>query len=540
MCSGVALNCGLHECEMRCHRLTDHSKTPCPHRVERTCDRGHKLKVPCHKLNEKCSKCAVEDNEMKRRIERDLKLEAERQAREAAYKRELEEIQDDMDHQRRIIKYQKDGEEQRRALDQQRADLAALKDTADKVRNVSKPQPITPESLSPAGPPKVPDTSDNLDHLDGAKQGWEHMKRLEGARSEPMDEIMSMIGLEEVKSTFLAIKENVDTALRQGVSLEEERFSCTMLGNPGTGKTTVARLFARFLPSIGIIPGSCFREETGASLANAGVSGCKKIIDDILNDGGGVLFIDEAYQLTSGNSYGGGAVLDYLLPEVENLSGKIVFVLAGYNKQMESFFAHNPGLPSRFPVDMKFSDYTDEELLRIFEMKVNNKYNGRMRCEAGLRGLYCRIVTRRVGRGRGREGFGNARTIENTLATVSHRQATRLRRARREGQQTDDLLFTKEDLIGPEPTEALAKSEAWQKLQTLIGLKVVKEAVKSLVDSVKQNYLRELEEHPPIEYSLNRVFLGSPGTGKTTVAKLYGSILVDLGLLSKGEGKFKP
>lgn len=88
-----------------------------------------------------------------------------------------------------------------------------------------------------------------------------------------------------------------------------------------------------------MIPGVCFKEETGSSLANAGVSGVKKIIDDILNDGGGVLFIDEAYQLTSGNSYGGAAVLDYLLPEVENLNGKIVFVLAGYSKQMESFFA---------------------------------------------------------------------------------------------------------------------------------------------------------------------------------------------------------
>lgn len=61
----------------------------------------------------------------------------------------------------------------------------------------------------------------------------------------------------------------------------------------------------------------------------------------MLDDGGGVLFIDEAYQLTSGNNFGGGAVLDYLLPEVENLNGKIIFVLAGYRKQMESFYAHN-------------------------------------------------------------------------------------------------------------------------------------------------------------------------------------------------------
>ncbi|KUI53134.1 Stage V sporulation protein K [Cytospora mali] len=514
----------------------------CPHKVESVCDRGHKLKYPCHKRNDKCSECVKEDIEAERRIKRDLKLEEERIARETAYKNELQEIQDEIDHQRRMMKYKKDEEEQQKALAQHRADLSMLKDTATRILNAAKPQSksMMPGSFpggSPLTPPADEDSDDTLGGIpEGAKQEWKYLKDFEGAKNETLDELMGMIGLEDVKSEFLSIKSRVDTALRQGIPLDKERFSCSMLGNPGTGKTTVARLYARFLTSIGVIPGSCFKEETGASLANAGVSGCKTIIDDILNDGGGVLFIDEAYQLTSGNSYGGGAVLDYLLPEVENLCGKIVFVLAGYNKQMESFFAHNPGLPSRFPVEMRFADYTDEELLRIFESKIHKKYSGRMKCEDGSRGLYCRIATRRVGRARGHEGFGNARTIENLLATISSRQAVRLRRERRGGKKPDDLQFTKEDLIGPEPTEALSKSEAWRKLQNLIGLKAVKEAVRSLIDSAGQNYSRELAEQPPIQYSLNRVFLGSPGTGKTTVAKLYGSILVNLGLLSKGEG----
>lgn len=301
----------------------------------------------------------------------------------------------------------------------------------------------------------------------------------------------------------------------------------------------MARLYANFLTSVGVLPGSRFEETTGSKLANIGVTGCQKLIDSILNDGGGVIFIDEAYQLTSGNSHGGAAVLDYLLPEVENLTGKIVFVLAGYNKQMESFFSHNPGLPSRFPIEMKFADYTDTELLKILGLKITKQYNGTMQCEDGLEGLFCRIVARRVGRGRGREGFGNARTIENTLAKITQRQAMRLTRERRAKRQPDDLLLTKEDLIGPEPSEALVKSEGWRKLNKLTGLKSVKQAVKALVSSVEQNYQRELTEQPPIEYSLNKVFLGNPGTGKTTVAKLYGQILVDLGLLSKGEGKFR-
>jgi Cdc6-like AAA superfamily ATPase len=299
----------------------------------------------------------------------------------------------------------------------------------------------------------------------------------------------------------------------------------------------VARLYAQFLTELCVIPGSCFKENTGAGLANLGVSGCKALVDDILNEGGGVLFIDEAYQLTSGNNPGGRAVLDYLLVEVENLRGKVVFVLAGYNKQMESFFAHNPGLPSRFPVEMKFDDYTDEELLKILELKVNKKYNGAMECEDGLTGLYCRIISKRIGQGRGKEGFGNARAVENFLDRISRRQAERIRRARKSGPRPDDFFFTKEDLIGPEPGDALTKCKAWEKLNNLTGLVAVKQAVQSLVDSIQQNYIRELQEQSPIQYSLNKVFLGNPGTGKTTVATLYGEILVALGMLSKGEGR---
>ncbi|KAK8013231.1 hypothetical protein PG991_009502 [Apiospora marii] len=542
---GVQLNCGQHVCQRRCHRERSHKQVECTHRVELVCEKQHKRRVACSKRNDRCDKCIKEQQELERRIKRDLELERKRLEQQKAYARELQEIQDELDHEKRKIKYMAEEEDEKNALAKQREELKAAKESRAQYEQVKKLQKERAEAAAAkkaaAGPSSgKPDPSNSSTaNVPGvptnAQEEWEHLKRTEGVQNAPLDELMGMIGLEDVKSEFLEIKSVVDTKLRQGVDFSKQRFGSQLLGNPGSGKTTVARIYARFLTSLGVLPGSNFEETTGAKLANIGVGGCQKMVDNMLNQGGGVVFIDEAYQLTSGNSPGGGAVLDYLLPEVENLTGKIVFLLAGYDKQMESFLAHNPGLPSRFPIQMKFADYTDKELLDILILKIDKHYNKTMKCEDGPSGLYCRIVARRIGRGRGKEGFGNARTVENVLDRISKSQASRIRRERRKKQKPDDFLFTKLDLIGPRPADALAKSSGWTELNKLIGLDAVKQNVRALVDSATENYDRELSEEALVEYSLNKIFLGNPGTGKTTVAKLYGQILVDLGLLSKGE-----
>lgn len=389
----------------------------------------------------------------------------------------------------------------------------------------------------PSSVKKVPDTKETHDAASKsqAQQDWEYQKSHEMAENRHLDALMDMIGLETVKQQFLNIKTKIDTSIRQNASLKTERFGASLLGNPGTGKTTVARQYANFLASVGVLPGAKIEETTGARLSADGVNACKKLIQDVLEAGGGAIFIDEAYQLTSGTS-SGTHVLDFLLAEVENLTGKIVFILAGYRKPMEKFFAHNPGLPSRFPYELQFEDYGDEELRRIFEHHVRKQFEGRMKAEQGPDGLYCRIATKRVGYKRGHEGFGNARAVENALADIRSRQAKRLQQERRAGKNPDDFLFTREDLIGPEPVHALDGNKSWEKLKSLIGLKAVKQSVQVLLDSIRINYERELAEQPLLHFNLNRVFLGSPGTGKTTVAKLYGQVLADIGLLSNGEG----
>ena len=194
----------------------------------------------------------------------------------------------------------------------------------------------------------------------------------------------------------------------------------------------MARLYAQFLESIQVLPGDAFLETTGSSLADEGVAGAKKLIADAKAVGGGAIFIDEAYQLVDEHQKAGAQVLNFLLAEMENQVGTLVFILAGYSKQMEKFFEHNPGLPSRVPYSLKFADYTDLELLTMLEALVEKRYSGQMKIEDGIRGLYTRIAIRRLGRGRGREGFGNARALQNMFSRVAQRQAERLEKERKQ------------------------------------------------------------------------------------------------------------
>ncbi|KZT25311.1 P-loop containing nucleoside triphosphate hydrolase protein [Neolentinus lepideus HHB14362 ss-1] len=551
---GAVLSCGVHTCPMKCHQISDHSKMPCEHLSRKNCPNGHLQSWKCHQGEPiSCKKCDQEAKLAEKKQREEFALQEKRDEEQRAHAQRMAELDQKIAQQRAAIRDAQLAAERAMAKQQKEKELqeatALSNQAASSVLQSAKTslssfvQSFMPSASNPSPPnnttqpPPLEKTSKPKSSDPTPEDNWNRQKNLFGATSSAIDAIMELSGLEEVKAGILRIKDKVDTAARQNSSLADERFNACMLGNPGTGKTTVARLYGKFLASSGIIPGNMFVETTGSRLGNDGVSGMKKQLDDVINAGGGTIFVDEAYQLTDEHNHEGKKVLDFLLAEMENQVGKVVFVFAGYTKEMESFFEHNPGLRSRVPITFQFKDYEDAQLLDMLEKSIYKKWQGRMKVNdpAGIRGLAGRIAIRRLGRGRGTKGFGNARALANMFSKITERQSSRLSKALREGQSADDFLLVQEDIIGPEPSKVMQESKAWKKLQGMIGLGAVKKTVEYLSLTVQTNYQRELLEKEPHQVPLNRVFLGSPGTGKTTVAKLYGRILAELGLLSNGE-----
>ncbi|KAF9238217.1 P-loop containing nucleoside triphosphate hydrolase protein [Melanogaster broomeanus] len=520
---GMLLPCGVHKCPKKCHPLRTapnkpdvHLSTLCKHPFQEKCPAGiHMMSWKCHQSKPAtCSQCDYQAKRLEKQAMLDIKAQEKRDTAQHEHDLKMTELHAKLQYHQEAVNDLQVAKDRENEVKQKEKDIEAAKQKVRDSEALRQKKKLAEQSGSSAV--SKPTT--------GTRRCQPTPAYLP---NDAIDKIMGMTGLEQVKEQVLRIKGNVDTMKRQGVPINKERLNLVLLGNPGTGKTTVARLYAQFLESIKALPGNAFLETTGSKLSFDGVQGAQKLIDDALKAGGGAIFIDEAYQLVSEHDQSGRQVLDFLLAEMENQVGKLVFILAGYNKQMEKFFEHNPGLPSRIT--------RTHELLTMLEDLVHTRYNGRMMAEDGINGLYARIAIKRLGRGRGRAGFGNARALQNMFAKTRERQAERVEKERRSGCQVDDFMLTKEDLTGPDPSKVLPNSAPWAKLQGLVGLESVKDSVRNFFALIETNYERELAEKEPIQMSLNRVFLGSPGTGKTSVAKLYGQILADLGLLSNGE-----
>ncbi len=239
-------------------------------------------------------------------------------------------------------------------------------------------------------------------------------------------EINELVGLAPVKEYVFGLADNLQVQQRRAAAgLKTASLSMHMIftGNPGTGKTTIARLVARYLKAIGALKGGQLVEVTRADLVGRYTGHTAPLTNSVIESAlGGVLFIDEAYSLYRGeqDSFGLEAI-DTLVKGMEDHRDELVVILAGYTREMETFLTANSGLASRFPNRIEFPDYTAEELLQITQVLARNKgYTLAEACTEPLLGYYARWQAADA------RTAGNGRLARNTLEKAIFHQSRRL------------------------------------------------------------------------------------------------------------------
>lgn len=345
-------------------------------------------------------------------------------------------------------------------------------------------------------------------------------------------QIQSLIGLRNVKTAINSLvslqRFQKDTGRD---SNQKQSNHLIFAGNPGTGKTTVARLLGDIFRELGILKKGHLVECDRSSLVGKYVGWTAQRTNEVIDSAlDGVLFIDEAYSLAQGgeNDFGREAI-DTLIKRMEDNRNRLIVVVAGYTEDMRHFLKMNSGLGSRFTHEISFEDYTPQELKTIFEGYCSNdSYRISAELDINLIPYFQALISRSE-----KKSFGNARAVRKKYEEVVRNHSELVVTA---GSTKEAGLLTLEDLksefqISQQPSTL--HSDAYEQLDKLVGLADVKDRIKSLANFGRIQNMRKKSGYPVSAINLHVIFAGNPGTGKTTVARLYAEILFSIGLLEK-------
>ena len=357
----------------------------------------------------------------------------------------------------------------------------------------------------------------------------------------------ALIGLTEIKAKvrehaqyiqFLQLRKEKGFAEKDGINVHS-----VFIGNPGTGKTTVAKMMGRLYKKMGLLTKGHVHEVDRTDLVGEYIGQtAPKVKDAIEMARGGVLFIDEAYSLarsTEDSKDFGREVIEILVKELSNGPGDLAIIVAGYPKEMKTFLDSNPGLRSRFKLTFEFPDYLPQELSQIAGYATREK---EVMLAKEAKDLIDELITEAF-RSRDR-AFGNARFVHDLidkakiqlgLRLMAHPEvrnwdAEALKVILRE--DVEKVSVARKRVLPHIPVDEALLHQALHELDSLIGMQNVKKDIRELVHLVRYN--RETGRDVLGRFFLHTVFVGNPGTGKTTVARILTKIYKSLGVLERG------